>query len=61
MSEPQQQTVDRAPADPDEPVCGNCRDCGQYGLGRYAGAADGLYDWITEHVGCRRPGARVVR
>ncbi|GHF77317.1 hypothetical protein GCM10018790_64280 [Kitasatospora xanthocidica] len=34
-------------------VCGVCRRCRDYGLGRYDGALTGIYDWITEHVGCR--------
>lgn len=46
-----------APADTDERVCGHCRVCGEYGLGTFDGRiGSSLYDWITEHVGCRGKG-----
>ncbi|GHF86779.1 hypothetical protein GCM10018790_75330 [Kitasatospora xanthocidica] len=36
-------------------VCGVCRECRDYGLGTYDGQLTGIYDWITEHIGCRLP------
>ncbi|MFE2407145.1 hypothetical protein ACFXDE_02240 [Kitasatospora sp. NPDC059408] len=31
---------------------GYCRDCGQFGRGRFDDIRTALTDWIRDHVGC---------